>query len=167
MKLVLVLLLGLVLAGGYVFQSRSPAPIPTPQFIPTPSIPQSVDERAAFAIFTEGTFRIFTAAMYHERAADIFITAADPNVIIIKKPRLTWANFFETLPMKLNHDCLTTGTGRTFCTGRGGTLKFYLNGERQTQVLDLPIRQGDKLLVSFGPENDPAIAAQLKRIPQP
>lgn len=125
--------------------------------------------QASFAIFTNGTFRIFTAAMYHNQSADVFIESSNPNVIQVKKPGTTWGGFFSTLPFKLSDTCLTTGTGQNFCTNGSGTLKFFINGEFKPNALGLEIKKGDKLLITYGTDkpNSPAIQAQLGRIPEP
>lgn len=127
---------------------------------------EKVDRKASFAIFTNGTFRVFTASMYHNLSEDIFITAENPNIVSVKKSGVTWFNFFETLPMSVTKDCLTTGTGQLFCTGESGTLRFYLNGERDDNLLDKGIQDGDKVLISFGDESD-NISSQLDKIPEP
>lgn len=118
---------------------------------------QTINKQASFAIFTNGTFRVFTASMYHNLSDNVYIEASNPNIVKVKKAGTTWDNFFSTLPFKLTHDCLTTGTKETFCNGSNGTLKFYLNGERKERVLDQEIRSGDKLLISYGDESYEAI----------
>ena len=126
---------------------------------------QVVDKQASFAIFTNGTFRVFTASMYHNLSDDVFIQADNPNIIHIKKAGVTWNDFFSTLLFKLTHDCLITGTKETFCTGDNGTLKFYLNGEINGKVLDQEIKDGDKLLVTYGSESEDIIKKQIDQIP--
>lgn len=129
--------------------------------------PQSVNKQASFAIFTNGTFREFSAAMYHNLSQDVYIEANKPNIIKIRKEGITWNDFFSTLPFKLTHACLTTGTKETFCTNEDKTLKFYLNGERKEQILDQLINNGDKLLITYGNESEGAIEKQLIEIPNP
>lgn len=131
-----------------------------------PSNSVGVNEQASFAIFTNGTFRVFTASMYHNLSEDVFIESKNPNIIQIRKA-VTWDDFFTTLPFKLTKDCLTTGTGQTFCNGQNGTLKFYLNGQSDPDALDKLINQGDKLLISFGNETDSQIQTQIEKIPDP
>lgn len=133
---------------------------------PTSTQNQAVNKQASFAIFTNGTFRVFTASMYHNLSEDVFIQADNPNIVYVKKSGITWDDFFKTLPFKLTQDCLTTGTKETFCTGSNGTLKFYLNGERKEEVLDQEIQNGDKLLVTFGNESEDTIKQQIDNIPQ-
>lgn len=122
------------------------------------------DIKASFAIFTNGTFRIFTASMYHNLSQDAYIEASNPNIVLVKKAGTTWNDFFLTLPFKLTSECLTTGTNETFCTGNSGTLKFYVNGEQNNNALSQEIKAGDKLLVTFGTESDVQIKKQIDRI---
>ena len=126
-------------------------------------VPQDI--KASFAIFTNGTFRIFTASMYHNLSEDVFIESSNPNVVNVKKAGISWGDFFETLPMELSSQCLTTGTGQTFCSNGTQTLKFYINGEFDSDALDREINEGDRLLVSYGNESDSQVTEQLQQIP--
>lgn len=130
-----------------------------------PQSQETIDTEAAFAIFTNGTFRIFTASMYHNLSPDVYIESPNPNIVQVKKADITWNDFFKTLPMSLSRDCLTTGTGQTFCTEGTQTLKFYLNGQLDADALDKKISAGDQLLVSYGDEGDLEIERQLQQIP--
>jgi len=53
------------------------------------SVAPVTDIQASFAIFTNGTFRTFTAAMYHTLSQDVYIEASNPNVIQVKKSGAT------------------------------------------------------------------------------
>ena len=125
------------------------------------------DKHAAFAIFTNGTFRIFTASMYHNLSEDVYITAENPNVVIVKKDGITWSEFFETLPFELTYDCLTTGTKQTFCTNASQSLKFFINGKREDAALGKEIKDRDKLLVTYGSETEDKLDYQFSQIPTP
>jgi len=127
---------------------------------------QFVDKQASFAIFTNGTFRVFTAAMYHNQSPNVYIEESNPNIVKVRKAGVTWNDYFSTLPLTLTKDCLTTGTKETFCTGSKGTLKFYLNGERTENMLDQEIKNGDKLLVTFGIESEAIIKQQIDKMPK-
>ncbi len=125
----------------------------------------NVETRASFAIFTDGTFRVFTASKYHNLSQDVYITAQNPNTVIVKKENITWADFFKTLPMELSSDCLTTGTGQRFCTNQTKTLKFYINGKKVENFLEQKIQNGDKALITFGSESEQQIQNQIRGIP--
>lgn len=131
---------------------------------PIPDQTQPVNKQASFAIFTNGTFRAFTASMYHNLSEDVFIQAKSPNIIYIKKHGITWDDFFKTLPFSLTKDCLTTGTKETFCTNQNGTLKFYLNGVRSDDFLDRQINYDDKALITYGSEGEKQIQKQIDKL---
>jgi len=119
---------------------------------------------ATFVIFTNGVFRIFTSPMYHNQSDVVFIASNNPNTIIVTKEGVTWNDFFQTLPFSLTQDCLTTGTGETFCTTETYTLKFYLNGINTPDLLSRVIQSNDSLLISYGPINDPHIPSQIQKL---
>ena len=169
MKSALIIASILILGAGAIFAFSSSKPKAEPLESPTPT-PQAteeieVDTRASFTIFTNGTLRIFTDSRYHNLSPDVYIESPNPNIVHIKKAGITWDDFFKTLPMKLEDDCLTTGTGQVFCTNETSALKFYLNEQLDAAALSRVINPGDKLLVSYGPLNDPAIEYQLEQIP--
>lgn len=133
------------------------SPSPSPQ-------DQNVNWQAGFAIFTNGTFRVFSASMYHNLASDVYIESSNPNIVHVKKSGLTWGDFFNTLPMELNNSCLTTGTKERFCNGPGDKLRFYLNSQTTNDLLSRQIQNGDRALISFGSEKDEEIKIQYKSV---
>ena len=144
--------------GFLFFFKKSVAP---PQQREVQMEPETVNFEASFAIFTNGLFRDFSASMYHNLSPHAYIQSGEPNKVQVRKKGVTWNDFFKTLPFKLTKECLTTGLGETFCTGQGGSLKFYLNGERNDNVLDEVIHSGDSILISFGNENEAQIKEQM------
>ncbi|MCL5797379.1 MAG: copper amine oxidase N-terminal domain-containing protein [Patescibacteria group bacterium] len=73
--------------------------------------------------------------------------------------------FFESLGMKLTKDSLTTASGEVLKNENGKTLKFYLNGKKVDELGNYVFQPLDKLLISFGPENDPGIQSQIDSVP--
>ncbi len=147
-------------------QSEEPArvSIPTINVSPTLGVPKNVDYQARFAIYTNGIKRIFTNSMYHNLSKNVYIEASDPSVLHVKKDGITWADFFLTLPMKLSQNCLVTGTKETFCATPNATLKFYLNGAKNDNLLFEKIKDGDSALISYGSENEAQIKSQLESV---
>ena len=147
---ILLLVGGVVLLKG-VFQNQNPSTSPTsvpPSLTSTPQT-QEVDLKASFQINTQGVVRSFKNPKYHLKTAEVYISADDPTVVHVTKIGVTWDDFFKTLPMKLTKDCLTTGDGETFCSGSGGTLRFYLNDKEDPDLLDRKIENGGKALIKF------------------
>lgn len=147
-----VVVVAVILGGFLLLQSQSRQTRESLQHIssPTPALQnENVDIKASFTIVTHGLKRNFTASMYHNRSADVFIEASDPSIVHVKKRGIIWNDFFETLPMKLTKQCLTTGTKEIFCTGKNGNLRFYLNGVEERNLLAREIKEGDKVLIEF------------------
>ncbi|MBI2029615.1 hypothetical protein HYT02_04320 [Candidatus Gottesmanbacteria bacterium] len=117
---------------------------------PAGQVNTSNDFTASFEIFTNGTKRIFTAAMYHNQSPDVFIQNSDPSIIYVKKAGITWTDFFETLPFSINKTCLVTGTKETYCSQGNKKLRFFINGLEMPNALDLKIQPGDALRVTYG-----------------
>lgn len=133
---------------------------------PNTTIPQEQKEiNASFTIFINDGLRVFTASMYHNLSPNVYIKKDKPNIVVVTKNGTTWQDFFNTLPMKLTVECITTGTGETFCTTGTKKLKFYLNGKLERNLLGTEIKNGDKVLITFGYETDAQIQNQLKLIP--
>ena len=79
-KLIWVILAIFLVGGGALYfgfsKTQQTPSQPTQISTTSPTIqPQieAVDYKAGFAIFTNGTFRIFTDSKYHNQSADVFI----------------------------------------------------------------------------------------------
>lgn len=144
--------------------SVAPAPTGNPAF--HPARPSSFKPYTAqFLIFTHGTKRIFTDPKYHQQSPAVFLTANDSSTIHIEREGVTWADFFATLPFKLNHECLITGTNQTFCQTETQSLSFYLNGKLDPEVLTKVIQPNDQLLVTVSPPTNSQLDQQLHSFP--
>lgn len=155
----------LILISYVIFSPKQSTPLsasPTS----TQSITQAINKQATFAIYTNGTLRIFTDPRYHNKSNDVYLEANNPSLIHVKKAGITWGDFFASLPMKVTAECLITGTGQEFCTNDTHRLKFYINTKETPDALSREIQSEDKLLVSYGPTSDPAIKDQLQKIRQ-
>ena len=155
-----------ILSISYFYKSlnNKATPVIESQAIDT-KINNSVNYRASFLIYTNGTLRIFTDPKYHNKSAKAFINSNSPNQITVRESGITWRDFFRTLPMKLEESCLITGTGQAFCNNREYSLQFYVNGIKNQKVLDEAINDKDKLLVTYEPENSSRIKKQIDSIP--
>lgn len=72
--------------------------------------------------------------------------------------------FFKSLGFSLQKDSLILADGRILKNENGNTLKFYLNGQKVDELVDYVFLPSDKLLISYGPENDPNIKSQINSV---
>ena len=143
-----IFLVGIVVVGLFYFGNQKPRQIQSETPVETQEVIQT-DFTARFEVYTNGTKRVFTAAMYHNKSQDAFIQNPDPSVIYIKKLGVTWDEFFKTLPFSLDKNCLVTGTKQTFCSRQSQRLHFLLNVVEVPDALDLEIKPNDYLEVRF------------------
>lgn len=166
-KIVIIGLVFLILIVAFVFHSSSQKDTikPASRTSEPSSTPSPHEVQATFTIYTNGTLRIFSDPRYHNLSEDVYIQPDNPSIIHVEKAGTTWGVFFDTLPMKLSAECLTTGTGQVFCTNENKSLKFYINRQLKPAALDMQIRDGDQLLVSFGDESQEEIDGQFEELP--
>ena len=129
--------------------STSPAPATQDKESTNSPIEAPSDFTAEFSITTNGTVRTFANPMYHNLSEDVYIENSNPNTVNVKRSGVSWNDFFNTLPFSLSKDCLTTGTGQTFCTNENGTLRFFINGVEDSNALDKEIQPNDNLEVIY------------------
>src|SRR3990172_6251669 len=101
-RLLVVGILGAVVVIGFSIITSQKPELQSKPSMPTVSSPQEekmADKKAAFAIFTNGTFRIFTDPRYHNLSSDVYIESTNPNIVLIQREGITWNDFFKTLPM--------------------------------------------------------------------
>lgn len=72
--------------------------------------------------------------------------------------------FLETLGIKLDDQCIIMHDGRELCTNEDYSLKFYVNHEEMTGLYDYVGDDGDRILISYGSEDEDEIEAQLRLI---
>ncbi|MBI2151594.1 hypothetical protein HYU21_02600 [Candidatus Woesearchaeota archaeon] len=66
--------------------------------------------------------------------------------------------------MKFDKECLTLNANEKYCNNKEKLLKFYVNGEKNNEFGDYVFRDKDKLLISYGSENNDAIGLQIDSI---
>ena len=128
---------------------RKPTIRTTNQVLTSPTPTAFKPFTAKFEIYTNELKRDFSDSRYHNKSAEIYIESSNPEVIHVKKDKLTWSDFFNTLPMKVTNQCLTTGTGQVFCSNEKGKLRFFLNEIETPIALKMIVSPNDFLIFSF------------------
>lgn len=163
--IVIVTVIGLISTLLFLQTKDNKVPIENAVVTQTTSAPtQPVEFTASFLIYTNGTQRVFTDTRYHNLSKDIYLESINPHIVHVKKPGLTWNDFFKTLPMSVTQDCLVTGTQQTFCSNKNETLHFYINGKKTVTILEEKINPYDQLLITYGKKEGDEIKEQLKAL---
>ncbi|MEM2856894.1 MAG: hypothetical protein QW416_07330 [Candidatus Nitrosocaldaceae archaeon] len=69
---------------------------------------------------------------------------------------------FKTLGMEFNSNCLKLNDDMSYCNNGNKTLKFYVNGERNYEYDKYVFKDLDKLLISYGDEDEMQINRELE-----
>ena len=72
--------------------------------------------------------------------------------------------FFNSIGMGFNKDCITSETKEKFCNQGNKKLKLYVNGKPSNEFENYVFKDLDKILISYGDENQQEIQNQLNSI---
>ena len=72
--------------------------------------------------------------------------------------------FFKSISMDFNKDCITLENNEKFCNDRDKKLKFFVNGKENNEFENYVFKNLDKILISYGNENQEQIQNQLNSI---
>ena len=68
---------------------------------------------------------------------------------------------FDSLNIDIDSKCFVFPDGRQFCTNEDYSLKYYINHQPVSDIRDYIFEDGDRILISFGPETPEEIEEQL------
>src|SRR3989344_6416941 len=72
--------------------------------------------------------------------------------------------FFKSIGMDFNKDCITLENKEKFCNDNNKKLKFFVNGKESNEFENYVFNDLDKILISYGDENQEEIKNQLAEI---
>jgi len=86
------------------------------------------------------------------------------DIIHIHSDRGTVGFLFETLNFKIDEQCFVFPDGRDFCTDEKYSLKYFVNDIQVSSLNDYVVIDGDRILISFGPETKKELNLQLEEL---
>ena len=124
----------------------------------------STHTHADFAIYVEGEIIDFSDVEYQVRANSVHVEDNEGDVLHVHATGITMAHFLRSLDMDLTAECLTLEDGTELCNDKEKSLKFYVNGKENNEYGSYIMQDLDKILVSYGDENEKEISQQLQSI---
>ncbi|MBM3945603.1 MAG: hypothetical protein FJ317_08985 [SAR202 cluster bacterium] len=104
---------------------------------------------------------------------DVHIHAPRYTVVHSHRFGVTWDEFFRSLGFRLSDPtngardtqvCMTFPDGTKLCNSDRETWKFVVNGVRIDGVANLDIQDLNRVLISYGSEDDTALIAQYAKV---
>ncbi|MEK6891566.1 MAG: hypothetical protein AABX25_00105 [Nanoarchaeota archaeon] len=123
----------------------------------------SIHIHADIKLYIDGQSIDFSQKKYQVATSYIHFEDGLGDVVHIHATRLTMGHLFKSLNGDFNNNCLTLDE-QTYCDDGNKKLKFYVNGKPNDEFGYYVMKDLDKVLVSYGTENDSEIQKQLKSI---
>ena len=140
---------------------------------------ETVHYHANFAAYINGKEQSFNGAMYFldggctmsnkmtpERRAHM--VQGIPGVVHVQDNAVTWGQFFENIGWYVGPDFIETSDGTMYKTDGQNKLHIIIDGQDYTRlggITDQAIKDKDRLLLSFGNENQAVVDQQYKSVP--
>ncbi len=106
----------------------------------------------------------FSSPAYQIKSSWIHFEAQDGSTIHRHATGVMLGFLFDSIGIGLDDNCYTfkgTGGDRVFCTNEDFSLKFYVNHEPVDNLTERVFEDGDRILVSYGSEDQTQIDTQL------
>jgi len=106
----------------------------------------------------------FTSPAFQIKNSWIHFEAQDGNTIHRHGSGVMLGFLFETLGMQLTDECFIFADEREFCNNEDYSLKFYINHNTVQGIQNYVLNEGDRILISYGNEDQAQIDAQLTEL---
>ena len=103
----------------------------------------------------------FSSPHYQIKSSWIHFEDSDGNTIHRHSSGVDLGYLFDTLNISINSECYIFPDGRLFCTNDDYSLKYYINHQPVSGINDYVIKDGDRILITFGNETPEQIEKQL------
>lgn len=118
---------------------------------------------ADIAIYINGKKLDLQQNKYQLMARHVHLEDGVGEVIHIHVSGLALGHFLNSLRFRLSESCLKIDAGE-FCNDNNKRIKFYVNGKSITDAGVYTIKDLDKILISYGSENQAEMEKQINSV---
>ncbi len=134
-----------------------------------PLVLGSTHEHADFKVFINGEALDFAKPEYFMRSSFLHVdqnqNKEDSSGLLHKHAKnAPMSLFFRSIGIDLTKESLTLADGRRLKNENGKTLKVYVNGKNIEELGDYSFQPLDKILISYGPSDDPDLQRQIDSV---
>lgn len=124
---------------------------------------------ADFKVYLEGRLYDFAQSRYMSEKNVIqsnFVHLHDMDGDVIHKHMsgITLKTFFTSLGMQFDGQCFRTDNAVAYCNSANKILKMYVNGERNYDFQNYDFQDMDRILITYGSEDEAAVQRQIKSV---
>ncbi len=103
----------------------------------------------------------FAVPSYQIKSSWIHFEDSDGTTIHRHSTGVTLGYLFDSINIGIDNKCFVFPDGRQFCTNEDYSLKYYINHQPVSNISEYIFEDGDRILISFGPETPEQIEEQL------
>lgn len=124
-------------------------------------------EHASLLVRIHGDKFDFSLPPYQVKSPYIHFEGEDGNTIHRHASNVPLGFLFDSIKIGFTDDCFIfpdQTPQHTFCTNEDYSLKFYVNHEKVESLKNYVIEEGDRILISYGNQNQTEIDDQLREL---
>lgn len=121
-------------------------------------------EHAAIKTIIFGDEFDFSSPAYQVRNKYIHFENHNGDTVHRHASGVTMEYFFKTLNIGLTDSCFVFPDKREFCTNEEYSLKFFVNHQQKSSILDYALQDDDRILISYGNEDSTKIDEYLAKV---
>jgi len=124
-------------------------------------------EHASLLMRIHGDKFDFSRPDYQVKSPFIHFEGQDGETIHRHATNVPLGFLFESIRMGLTDECVIfpdRTPAHTFCTDSDYSLKFYVNHEKVDSIADYVLNEDDRVLISYGNQNQTEIEDQLREL---
>ncbi len=124
-------------------------------------------EHAGILVRIHGDKFDFSLPPYQVKSPYIHFEGGDGNTIHRHASGVPLGFLFDTIKVGLTDECFIfpdKAPNHTFCNDDKYTLKFYINHQKVSGIRDYIIKEDDRILISYGNQNQTQIDDQLREL---
>jgi len=126
----------------------------------------SIVPKIAKAILDATGADAFNGVAYQIKSSFIHFEGNDGTTIHKHATGVTLGYLFDTLGLDLDDQCFVFKDGKSFCTTEDYSMKFFINGEPVDDIRDHEITEDDKILISYGADEEELESQLLELVAQ-
>ena len=106
----------------------------------------------------------FTSPNYQVKTSWIHFENQDGDTIHRHSSGVELEFLFNSMNIVIDDQCFIFPDGRQFCSNNDYSLKFYINQQKVEDLRNYIVEEGDRILISYGNEDQDAIDKQLAEL---
>jgi hypothetical protein len=114
----------------------------------------SAHDHAGILVKIFGDTFDFDGVAYQIKSQWIHFEGNDGTTIHKHATGVTLGFLFDTLGLGLDDQCFVFKDGKSFCATEDYSMKFFINGEPVDDIRDHVITEDDKILISYGADEE-------------